>query len=95
MGIMAETIKTEKREVARDRRDWQKERSLASIADSLEEVSVSLKKISVSLQKIVASVEDEESWLVRAILEHATVMKQDVAKSLNNIAHRPRGGSKK
>lgn len=66
---------TEKREQARDRRDWQKERHLASIADSLE--------------KIAASVEDEDGWLVKAILEHATVMKKDVAQALNNIAHRP------
>jgi predicted hydrolase (HD superfamily) len=50
-----------------------------------------LASIAASLRTIARAVEDEEGWLVKAILIHATTMKQDVAKALSSIAHRPRG----
>jgi hypothetical protein len=82
MGFVAMAIEDKRRERKADKwareqikRDKAKVKHLASIADSL---------------KVIAeAVADEEGWLVWAILQHATVMKQDVAQALRTVAHRP------
>jgi hypothetical protein len=59
-----------------------RERSLA-----LEERRVAAaEKLAAAVQTIAWAVEDEEGWIIKAILTHATVNAQDVAGALNNVA---------
>jgi hypothetical protein len=81
MGIMAEAVREQRKERARDARDRLKVKHLASIAGSLE--------------VIAGAVADEDGALVLAIQHFSTVVKQDVTRALNNAAFRPGRGERK